>query len=90
MNVVARLLPSYFSLDIPWIGADGTDPDRKRFAEVAGQQAGGLGAPRVLTCPVRDVDQRDVGRAPVLVGRMVAQISRQVHLHPGLRYDVEQ
>ena len=53
----------------------------ERIAEVRAQHVRRLTAPRVLAGPVRDVDQRDVGRAPVLVGRVMTQIGGDVGLH---------
>ena len=50
----------------------------------------GLAAPRILTGPVRDVNQRDVRRPPVLVGGMVAQIGGDVGLHARAGDRVEQ
>ena len=44
----------------------------------------------IFAGPVRDVDQRDVGCAPVLVGGMVPQVGGDVGLHTRARDDVEQ
>ena len=79
------------SLDVPRVGADVADTRTgSDVTEVVAQQAGGLRAPRVLTGPVCDVDQCDVGAPPVLVGGVVPQVGRHVGLHARARDDVEQ
>src|SRR6202012_4658097 len=54
-------------VDVPWIGADGTHIHRQRRAKSRPQHVGGLRTPRKFTCPMRDVDQRYLGSAAVLV-----------------------
>ena len=91
-----RTLLHYFSFHVPLLSTfhgsvrTRTDPHRQRVTELAAQELGRLGTPRELTGPVRDVDQRHVGRAPVFVGGMVPQVGGDVGLHAGAGDGVEQ
>ncbi len=54
------------------------------------KHVGSLLAPREFAGPMGDVDQRDVGCAAVLVGRVVTQIRRHIGLHVGGRDGAQQ
>ena len=78
-------LPSIVSAKVPRVGAQGSVRVRTRApaaaAEAGPQHLGGLFAPGEFAGPVCDVDQRHLRGPAMLVGRMVAQIGRQIGLH---------